>query len=96
MRYIIIILMVILPTFLFSQTVGKIRVCDDPKLEKYFNECKKGSNDLESEREREFYIESCKKNALSNFCEYKKVLIIKNDTLYCDQTKKKKYLKLCE
>ena len=94
MKNIIVLLLILSPLFLFSQTTEKILVCKEGK-EVWLNRCLSLIDVTQNQRAQDYYTNVCKKTAIESFCEWKKVILIREDTIYCETTKKKKYLKIC-
>ena len=94
MKNIITLLLILSPLLSFSQTSEKILVCKEGK-EVWLNRCLSEIDTTQNQRSIDYYTKECKRNAINSFCDWKKVILIKEDTIYCATTDKKKYIKLC-
>ena len=95
MKNIITLLLILSPLFLFSQSTEKILVCKEGK-EVWLNKCLSEIDTTQNVRAIDYYTKECARTANTTFCEWKKIIIIKEDTIFCATTKKKKYIKICE
>ena len=95
MKDIITILLVFSPLFLFSQSKERILVCKEKEKKVWLDRCLSTIDSTATGRALEYYTKECTTQARTSFCDWKDVLLIKEDTIYCETAEKKKYIKLC-